>query len=318
VPLAPIDGPYEGTVGRGLRVIVRLKHAEAILTGDYFYEARGVRLKLRGTVTPAGALALDETNAQGKVTGHFEGHQVASGALEGTWSSPDGARKLPFSVTRMQRDIAADPVLITKRVIRKKQAATEPAIGESKPGRCEIDIKYAEISGVPSSVAAKINTRLAAPDLEPCETAYETTRDYDVTLNRNGILSVMVEGYSMYAGAAHSSNFEGFWANFDVTTGEEVTLDQVLRAPLQTTCRKLFAATVNTMTADDATFHDMFEAAFDSPEFVFEPGGMRFTGVRALAHAFQGASADGVMMTYPELAPALDPKSRMRRLWAAE
>lgn len=199
----PIDGPYQGTIGKDLRVILRIRSAGEVLTGDYFYEARGIHLKLRGTLSPTGAIAIDETNSQGKVTGHFKGQQTASGNLEGTWLSPDAARKLSFGVERMQRDLTANPVIVIKRMIRHKERAESQGPFETKPGVCEVEFSYAEVSGVPPDIASRINERLAPPSVEPCEYGYETKRGFEVTLNRNGVLSIDVGGYSMYAMGAH-------------------------------------------------------------------------------------------------------------------
>jgi len=315
--LGAIDGAYQGVIGKNLRVIVRVKSAGEVFTGDYFYEAKGVHLKLRGSLTGPNTVALDETNAQGKQTGRIEGHRTTSDGIEGTWSSPDGARKLPFALTRMPRDITANPVSITHRVLFRMQTAKEPAIGETKPGTCNVDIKYAEVTGVSRAVAAKINAKLAPPPLEPCDTGYETARDYEVTLNRDGVLSVAVEGNSMFAGAAHPSNFEGFMVNFDVTTGDEISLDQVLRVPTQATCRKLFAPTIKELTSepDLREFGELLENLFDTPEFVFVPDGIRFTIVHLLPHALQALSAEGFVKSYAELAPALNGRSAVKRLW---
>ena len=317
-PLGAIDGAYQGVIGKDLRVIVRVKSAGEGFTGDYFYEAKGVHLKLRGSLTEPNTVTLDETNAQGKQTGRIEGYQTASGGIEGTWSSPDGARKLPFSLTRMPRDLTANPVIIVKHVLRQMQKAKEPAIGETKPGTCDVDVKYAEVTGVSSAVAAKINAKLAPPPLEPCDSGYETARDYEVTLNRDGVLSIAVEGNSMYAGAAHPSNFEGFMVNFDVTTGDEISLAQVLRAPIEATCRKLFTPTIKELTSapDTRDFVELLENLFDTPEFVFVPEGMRFTIVHTLPHALQALSAEGFAKSYAELAPMLDGRSAVKRLWA--
>ncbi len=109
-------------------------------------------------------------------------------------------------------------------------------------------------------------------------------------------------------------------ANFDVTTGQEITLDRVFRSPLEDTCRKFFAPVVRDLASSPEVSEaaELFQNAFDNPEFVFVPRGMRFSIARALPHALQGLSADGFERSFDELAPVLDPRSVARRLWSSE
>ncbi|MCL4694019.1 MAG: DUF3298 domain-containing protein [Candidatus Hydrogenedentes bacterium] len=86
-----IDGKYP--------IQMTLSRSFSDMMGSYFYLSKGEIIDLEGTVEDE-AVVLTET-VEGKETGVFRGTFGENGTtLEGTWSTPDGAKEMPFRVER--------------------------------------------------------------------------------------------------------------------------------------------------------------------------------------------------------------------------
>jgi len=70
--------------------------------GSYYYEKYKKDIRLRGSVDAQKAVLLEELDPAGNRTGVFTGRFTTGDTIEGTWSSPDGAKTMPFSVTAAQ------------------------------------------------------------------------------------------------------------------------------------------------------------------------------------------------------------------------
>jgi len=98
---------FRGTIGRKIRIRMRLEKNGNALRGVYRYQKSRDNLRLSGAVTDAkGTFDLEEKNAAGAVTGHFHGVLESEGC-KGTWTSPDGKRTLPFALGTSQGVIRA-------------------------------------------------------------------------------------------------------------------------------------------------------------------------------------------------------------------
>ena len=102
----PPDGFYLGTLAGGakeLDVAVELRSEGGALSGSYYYFTLTPKpIMLKGTLGPKGAVRLEESLADGKVTGIWSG-TAADGTLSGTWKDPRKARSWSFKLVRSER-----------------------------------------------------------------------------------------------------------------------------------------------------------------------------------------------------------------------
>jgi hypothetical protein len=84
-----------GTIGKDLRISMNLTFQKDRLSGSYAYVKYGKEIPLSGTCV-GGSLTLQESDASGKPTGSFRGNFTNPQIVEGTWSTPDGKKSLPF------------------------------------------------------------------------------------------------------------------------------------------------------------------------------------------------------------------------------
>lgn len=317
---AALADAYRGTIGKA-RIVVRLHATGEKVTGRYFYEAVGDALALAGTVA-GGHVALSETSRAGKVTGVFDGQRDASGAIAGTWQAPDKSHPTPFTLTPIPRSGGPAPVLVFKRAFHNLGKATEPspAGASDAPAACDIKVEYPEVFGLASAeVEAKINDALSAEKERQCSDACQGEVNYEVTLNRDGVLSLEVGGSHACASAPYPWNFEGFYANFLTTTGEQLGLEQVFKRPFAAHTKKLFQSAMAASSAHgdgtDSDDREMLATEFESPEFLFVDGGVRFSVVRKLPHVAQALGATPTTLTFAQVKDALDPSSPVAFLW---
>ena len=91
------DRVFTGQIGTAPVVVQLRREKDGSLLGSYAYLKRGAAISLSGTLR-GGAYALDESNADGDTTGHLAFRQEGL-QLKGAWTSPDGARSLPFTAS---------------------------------------------------------------------------------------------------------------------------------------------------------------------------------------------------------------------------
>jgi len=101
------QGVYVGDVGNGNTVLMSLQASGAASVSGAYHYARGWtqdNMELAGEVGANQRIALRETlmgSGQRKQSGRFEGRVSGGGAtISGTWTSADGRRSLPFTLTR--------------------------------------------------------------------------------------------------------------------------------------------------------------------------------------------------------------------------
>lgn len=93
---------YIGTIDGRLLVSLELSKMGNDVNGTYCYSDVGTMLILTGEADALGAFTLTETDSEANKTGAFTGKLSEGGAkAEGTWSNPDGSKKLPFALKRV-------------------------------------------------------------------------------------------------------------------------------------------------------------------------------------------------------------------------
>jgi hypothetical protein len=217
---AKFDKSFAGTIGSGLRVRMDLSNDNGTVHGQYFYEKIGTPISLDGKIFPKGDFSLSELNDEGKPTGHFTGTAAPRSAgsktqlvLTGTWSSADGSKNLPFSLS--EEVVDPGPGL---------EVVSRPIKQESKKPKYDIDINYPQITGTGPAGVSEFNheaeslARKTVADfkkdiasLEPArshsDSGSEISMNYEVTLATPDLISVLVSIGEYSAGAAHPNGF---------------------------------------------------------------------------------------------------------------
>ena len=84
-----------GTIGKSLGISMNLTFEKDRVSGSYAYVKYEKKISLSGTCA-GGSLALEESDASGRPTGSFRGTWTGPQIMEGTWSTADGKKILPF------------------------------------------------------------------------------------------------------------------------------------------------------------------------------------------------------------------------------
>lgn len=303
---------FKGTLGKGLRVVMRLDRAAQVVRGRYFYESKGIDIDIEGTVSPDGAVALDEAAAPSKKSGHFAGTIDDQGNFTGTWTDGKGRRTLPFRLSFSPPAwTAGSPVpLYKKRVHLAKKAKMKDPSGLLKT--CTLDAEYPEIDGaLDPLLEMKLNGALRPKStvLElVCDAPETNDVKYNVSLNQSGVVSVVFE--TEWCCGAHPSYGREF-VNLSVGTGERLTLARLLspdaRPKLVGFLLPAVQATAHEIELDKTT--EVLKQLTEKPaEFSIEPGGLRFSAYNSQPHVIQAAFADGFFLPFSRIASLLrDP-----------
>jgi len=97
---------YAGTINDRYPIQMLLKRDGKDIKGYMFYESAAKYISLRGTVTQKDLATVNEMDEKGKITGTYEG-QLSEGSFIGTWSSPNGKKRMPFKLTTVPIEAAA-------------------------------------------------------------------------------------------------------------------------------------------------------------------------------------------------------------------
>ena len=230
------DKSFTGTIGAGLRVRMDLSNDNGTVHGQYFYERIGTAIPLDGKIFPTGSFELSELNDEGKPTGHFMGTAAprSGGAkaqlvLSGTWSSADGSKNLPFSLSEEVVDLGPGMDVVSRSI---KQ--------DSKKPKYDIDVNYPQITGAGAAGIAGFNREAealarkrvaefkkdasgAGPASSDSDIGSELSMSYDVRLGTPDLISVNF-GISEYsAGAAHPNGFS-VTSNYQIKAGRSLAL----------------------------------------------------------------------------------------------
>jgi len=236
------DKSFTGTIGAGLRVRMDLSNDNGTVHGQYFYERIGTPISLDGKIFPKGDFELSELNDDGKPTGRFIGTaSPRSGgaktqlALSGTWSSADGKKSLPFSLSEEVIDLGPGLDIVSKSIKE-----------DNKKLKYEIDVNYPQISGTAGPGVAAFNREAEAlarktvaefkkgiagpaPRASDSDTGSDLSMSYDVRLGTPDLISVSFAIGEYSAGAAHPN-------------GYSVTLNYALKSNQKLVLADLFVA----------------------------------------------------------------------------
>lgn len=141
--LPAYSASYVGTIGK-LPIAVEIDRLGDTLTGTYRYGGnakQGIALQGRAS---GGGFELTET-AGGKMTGLWH-VRLTAGSISGTWSSPDGSRKLPLAATSAPSG-KAFPYEI-RIVLPTGVDAAAVAAKERAPDACDEDPRDSQVTAL--------------------------------------------------------------------------------------------------------------------------------------------------------------------------
>ncbi|MEO6420432.1 MAG: RsiV family protein [Polyangiaceae bacterium] len=227
------DESYVGSLGGKIRIRMKLTRSGEKLTGVYRYARSKEDLRLVGTVIPDGHFALQESSANGQITGKFQGIFLRRSAAIGDWSSPDGKHSFVFALQRGD----AYPETLTLGY----GGRLSPQEDHREAANCVAETIFPQVVDLKSKAAeTALNPKLrdlggggAAKGPMTCEGAtaelpWSTESGYEVTAQRDRYVGITFSS-SGFAGGAH-----GFGAStcrvIDLETGNVVALSPLLTA----------------------------------------------------------------------------------------
>jgi hypothetical protein len=222
------DETYVGTLGGKLRIRMKLKRAGTKLSGAYRYTRSHEDLVLDGDVD-GNKLALTESTRKGLVTGRFEGVFVRRGLVYGRWTTPEGARPMPFALNH-------DNVYPEVVALSGGGKIVPQEIYKDTNKLCALSVMWPEVDGAGKGVPA-LNAALksTAGDWKmdcagaTAELPYESDTAYHVDATRPGRFVVSFSSYQ-YTGGAHGMHGSSCYAA-DVEKGTLTPLTVKLLAP---------------------------------------------------------------------------------------
>ena len=88
---------FTGTIGRTLKIRIKLARGPYVMRGTYSYDRVGKDIRLAGAVSADGTFYLNEFDEKGNATAKFDGSFVTDDWMEGTWKPANGKKELPFA-----------------------------------------------------------------------------------------------------------------------------------------------------------------------------------------------------------------------------
>lgn len=99
---------FQGEIAAGLRIEMKLFRDGSILHGTYLYELYGRDIQVKGTITEAGEIVLQEF-VKGKVTGTFKGTFVSKERIDGKWYRPGSDKGRAFFLVTEAAGVSPAP-----------------------------------------------------------------------------------------------------------------------------------------------------------------------------------------------------------------
>jgi Deacetylase PdaC/Protein of unknown function (DUF3298) len=260
---------YEGSLGTSTRVRAKWKRDKHIVSGVYRYARSKEDLKLDGTVIAStGAFELTEKNAKGVVTGKWQGIFTSPTVVVARWTSPDGTKTYPLSLT-MTQDYPESVTLPGGGKIVPQEDYSE------RGKACRSSVVFPSFDGLSNRTAqtalnAKLRTfsgvgvPLKAEDCDGAEEAlpYDMDSQYVVGVKRPTYVGIDISHYTFTGGAHGMYGFSCYVA--DLTSGRLIELNKELSPGSLATLTKLTQDQLkkdnSTTTLTDVGFFD------DNPE----------------------------------------------------
>jgi hypothetical protein len=323
----------KGTIGNNLAITMQWIRTGARLNGTYFYNKIGLPLHVNGQVSPSGEISLSETNEKLEETGRFAGTYTSAEVFEGTWTNPKTSKSLPFKLSETKEGIAN----IAFEKYHKENCTTRDK-SKNKPANekkntddlcSQIDIKLIKISTDNQAASDLINksiVRIISGSVNTkCESINEflnsidklgddeyLAMDFDcsVTTNDNNILCIRIDEYE-FSGGAHPNRWR-FYHNYDLTTGNEIKLEQILKANYSDVLNRIGEKIFTNSAGNEGWNFEKWKFKFND-NFAMTTGGLLF-----VINTYEvGAYLDGapeVFIPYKEIEDLINPSGPVRQL----
>lgn len=278
---------YAGTLGTKIRVRMKLaKAASGAISGVYRYTRSKEDLKLAGKVSPTdGRFELEESTADGKVTGRFEGVFLVIGSILGRWTSPDGARSF---LVRLEDSEGAYPEIVKLdgggEIVPEEHfdaPAKHCTFTSIVPQVTRLASKEAEASanrGLRALADRAGNGALTKKDCDgaTADEPFTLETEYVVGAKRGRFIALHVTSFAFLGGVHGSHNFS--CAVLDVAKGAVVRLASLLtpsgRASLEAMVNKKLAADAGVEKLSDAGFFEDHVPLGDDPDLCVDDKGL--------------------------------------------
>jgi hypothetical protein len=191
---------FIGTIGQNLAIQMDLRFNPGGISGVYFYESTGVPLSLSGVVDSRNDFILEERGAKGNKTGAFRGRLSSTdGGFEGTWTSPNGQRRLPFKLKKVAEHIyiAARQGATIRAEAGYPYFLQPPAAFQAEIARIQQDI----VDGHNQFVREGQGLYLSDPEFFR---GWSRSYDVEIVYYSDELISLMSTTY-IYTGGAHGN-----------------------------------------------------------------------------------------------------------------
>jgi peptidoglycan-N-acetylmuramic acid deacetylase PdaC-like protein/uncharacterized protein DUF3298 len=197
---------FIGTVGSGNKVQMELIIDSDDVTGSYYYDKKGIPLRLSGTYNAKNErIKLEEKGDKGLVTGIFSGKLSSEGldsakTIEGEWSNRAGDKTLPFKLTKVadfvKTTVSGGPK-IESSLLYPKFLSNDPAL---KTINAELSNNFkTEQDKFLRESKEFFSTNDSAG-------SWQEDRSYSIAYYSEGLISLTGEVYS-YTGGAHGNTY---------------------------------------------------------------------------------------------------------------
>jgi hypothetical protein len=259
---------FVGTLGSSTRIRAKLSRDGAKLGGVYRYSHSKEDLKLAGTLDErTGKFDLDEATGKGDKSGRWSGYVLSPSFFAGMWTSPDGTKRYPVTLSSGM-GWAADtyPEIVDLSAGRKlipQEDYKEPA------PFCQATRVWAELAG--GAQAKSLNPQLRALagkdelDAASCKGAtadvpFYAEASYAVTAKRPNAVGIQIT-HTSFTGGAHEAHSLSC-VTIDLDKGRVVTIGKLMTAENLDALGKIATAILQKENGvTDLTKAGFFEAA---------------------------------------------------------
>jgi hypothetical protein len=246
-----IRSQWNGAIGTNV-ITMHIECRGSIITGNYFYDKIGTPISLTGRIAHDSVQMHEFTN-NNDTTGSFDGTLLNDSTISGIWKKQNSKTALRFYVS----SAANNPCIIAFRefhgqncqnVVKDKKLVEN--YWDTLCSTIDLDILSVILNS--KTIADKINRQIiqviTASDEPDAINKYLSTFDDEggvektiscnVITNSAHILAVNIMNYEYYFGAAHPST-SCTYKNFDLKTGDELSITSILNSGYESTLDSL-------------------------------------------------------------------------------
>jgi hypothetical protein len=320
----------KGKIGDALEITMHLIKKDSSLTGRYFYDKIGMPIKIEGNVDESGKFKLTEYDAKYDETGFFVGTFKSKNTLSGNWIHPKTRKRLPFDLN-IANDQAIFDVIISS--LASKDCSNRDEFLKQPKGEFEsfydtmcstmtVDLLTFKTNN--PEVDKKINSKLlhysGAPDNDltvkgmlnsihaSADGFTESEQSYSILSKENDVLTILDASYTFMGGAHGLGGIT--YHNFDLNTGKEIKINDVLSKNYKTGLAKLAEQKLNATYVDYQWFFEEGNFLLND-NFAITPGGLLFyfNSYELTAYAY---GQQELFFTYKELKKYILPNGPLK------